>query len=126
MGRNSKDDSLSRYEELLKISVRYNDYLRYPRLKMRLASGAKLSELPAATTYVRNVKKALEGSDTEAIKSATDKLTTVFYSISEKLYSANAAGAAGAEGAAQTAGPNVDENGNVYDADYKVENDDNK
>ena len=60
MGRNSKDDSLSRYEELLKISVRYNDYLRYPRLKMRLASGAKLSELPAATTYVRNVKKALE------------------------------------------------------------------
>ena len=87
--------------------------------------GDKISgeEKAKAETEIENVKKALEGSDTEAIKSATEKLTTVFYSISEKLYSANAAGAAGAEGA-QTAGPNVDENGNVYDADYKVENDD--
>ena len=90
--------------------------------------GDKISseEKAKAETEIENVKKALEGSDTEAIKSATEKLTTVFYSISEKLYSANAAGAAGAEAAGQTAGPNVDENGNVYDADYKVENDDNK
>ena len=90
--------------------------------------GDKISgeEKAKAETEIENVKKALEGSDTEAIKAATDKLTTVFYSISEKLYSANAAGAAGAEAAGQTAGPNVDENGNVYDADYKVENDDNK
>ena len=90
--------------------------------------GDKISgeEKAKAEAEIENVKKALEGSDTEAIKSATDKLTTVFYSISEKLYSANAAGAAGAEAGAQTAGPNVDENGNVYDADYKVENDDNK
>ena len=87
--------------------------------------GDKISgeEKAKAETEIDNVKKALEGSDTEAIKTATDKLTTVFYSISEKLYSANAAGA---EAAGQTAGPNVDENGNVYDADYKVENDDNK
>ena len=90
--------------------------------------GDKISgeEKAKAEAEIENVKKALEGSDTEAIKNATDKLTTVFYSISEKLYSANAAGAAGAEAAGQTAGPNVDENGNVYDADYKVENDDNK
>ena len=88
--------------------------------------GDKISseEKAKAETEIDNVKKALEGSDTEAIKSATEKLTSVFYSISEKLYSANAAGAAGAEAAGQTAGPNVDENGNVYDADYKVENDD--
>ena len=87
--------------------------------------GDKISgeEKAKAETEIENVKKALEGSDTEAIKTATEKLTTVFYSISEKLYSANAAGSAGAEGA-QTAGPNVDENGNVYDADYKVENED--
>ena len=85
--------------------------------------GDKISseEKAKAETEIDNVKKALEGSDTEAIKSATEKLTSVFYSISEKLYSANAAGA---ENAGQTAGPNVDENGNVYDADYKVENDD--
>ena len=90
--------------------------------------GDKISgeEKAKAEAEIENVKKALEGSDTEAIKSATEKLTTVFYSISEKLYSANAAGTAGAEAAGQTAGPNVDENGNVYDADYKVENDDNK
>ena len=91
--------------------------------------GDKISseEKAKAETEIDNVKKALEGSDTEAIKSATEKLTSVFYSISEKLYSANAAGAAGAEAAGQTAGPNVDENGNVYDADYKVENEeDNK
>ena len=89
--------------------------------------GDKISgeEKAKAETEIENVKKALEGSDTEAIKSATEKLTTVFYSISEKLYAANAAAGAGAEGAEST-GPNVDENGNVYDADYKVENDDNK
>ncbi len=88
--------------------------------------GDKISgeEKAKAETEIENVKKALEGSDTEAIKQATEKLTTVFYSISEKLYSANAEAAnAGAE---QAGGPNVDENGNVYDADYKVESDDNK
>jgi molecular chaperone DnaK len=84
--------------------------------------GDKISseEKAKAEAEIDNVKKALEGSDTEAIKSATEKLTSVFYSISEKLYSTTA----GADAAGQTAGPNVDENGNVYDADYKVENDD--
>ncbi|CDA16708.1 MAG: molecular chaperone DnaK [Clostridia bacterium] len=92
--------------------------------------GDKISgeEKAKAETEIANVKKALEGSDVEAIKSATEKLTTVFYSISEKLYNQNAA--AGAQGAANAneaeAGPKVDENGNVYDADYKVEDDGNK
>ena len=90
--------------------------------------GDKISgeEKAKAEAEIENVKKALEGSDTEAIKQATEKLTTVFYSISEKLYAANAQ-TAGAQGTEQQTGPNVDENGNVYDADYKVENDeDNK
>ena len=92
--------------------------------------GDKISgeEKAKAETEIENVKKALEGSDTEAIKTATEKLTTVFYAISEKLYAANA-NAAGAEGTTTEnteAGPNVDENGNVYDADYKVEDEDNK
>ena len=39
-----------------------------------------------------NIKKALEGSDVEAIKSATEKLTTVFYSITEQLYKQTSAG----------------------------------
>ena len=92
--------------------------------------GDKISgeEKAKAETEIANVKKALEGSDVEAIKSATEKLTTVFYSISEKLYNQNAA--AGAQGAANAneaeAGPKGDENGNVYDADNKVEDDGNK
>ena len=54
-------------------------------------------------------------------------LTTVFYSISEKLYSQTAGAAnAGQEGAANTEGPKADANGNVYDTDYKVEGEDNK
>ena len=52
--------------------------------------------------------------------------------ITEKLYknanpNAGAAGAntdAGANGTAE--GPKTDENGNVYDADYKVEDDNDK
>ena len=90
--------------------------------------GDKISgeEKAKAEVEIESVKKALEGTDTEAIKQATEKLTTVFYAISEKLYAENAAQAnQGAENNNQ-AGPNVDENGNVYDADYKVENDDNK
>ena len=72
---------------------------------------------------IANVKKALEGTDVEAIKQATEKLTTAFYAISEKLYS-QAQQAAGAN-TENAQGPNVDENGNVYDADYKVEEDNN-
>ena len=83
--------------------------------------GDKISgeEKSKADAEIENVKKALEGSDVQAIKDATEKLQTVFYSISEKLY-------AQANSNAQTEtsnGPTEDANGNVYDADYKVEND---
>ena len=82
-------------------------------------------EKAKAETEIENVKKALEGSDTDAIKAATEKLTTVFYSITEKLYSqAQNAQGAGANPGAEAS--HTDENGNVYDADYKVEDDDKK
>ncbi len=94
--------------------------------------GDKISseEKAKAETEIANVKKALEGSDVEAIKAATEKLTTVFYSISEKLY-AQTAGAkqqteANAANAGTTEGPKTDENGNVYNAEYKVDEDDKK
>ena len=86
--------------------------------------GDKISgeEKAKATAEIDNVKKALEGSDVEKIKEATEKLKQVFYAMSEKLYSqANPNGAAGANAGAQ--GPQTDENGNVYNADYKVEDD---
>ena len=88
--------------------------------------GDKISneEKAKVETEIENVKKALEGTDTEAIKAATEKLTSVFYELTEKLYkNANPNGAAGADpnGAENAQGPKTDENGNVYDADYKVE-----
>ncbi len=88
--------------------------------------GDKISneEKAKVETEIENVKKALEGTDTEAIKAATEKLTSVFYELTEKLYkNANPNGAAGADpnGAENAQEPKTDENGNVYDADYKVE-----
>ncbi len=90
--------------------------------------GDKISgeEKAKVETEIDNVKKALETNNTETIKEATEKLTQVFYQISEKLYKANAAaqGANGAEGAEANTENNAN-NGNVYDADYKVEDDGN-
>jgi len=60
---------------------------------------------------VANVKKALEGTDTEAIKAATEKLTQVFYEISQKLYAE-----ANKQAEATSGSEDV-----VHDADYKVE-----
>ena len=92
--------------------------------------GDKISgeEKAKVEAEIENTKKALETNNVETIKDATDKLTKVFYEISEKLYSQvnpNAGAAAGATGAESTEGPKADENGNVYDADYKVEDDNN-
>ncbi len=92
--------------------------------------GDKISgeEKAKAEEEIANVKKALEGTDVEAIKQATEKLTTVFYSISEKLYAASNsnAGANAGTGENTQQGPKTDENGNVYDADYKVEDENDK
>ena len=94
--------------------------------------GDKISgeEKAKAEEEIANVKKALEGTDVEAIKAATEKLTQVFYSISEKLYSQVQQQAsqaqAGDTAGANPQGPSTDENGNVYDADYSVEDNDNK
>ena len=111
------------------IEVRNNaESLVYNCQKTITDLGDKISgeEKAKAETEIENVKKSLEGTDVEAIKTATEKLTTIFYSISEKIYSQNA-GAANAEGAnAGTEGPKADENGNVYDTDYKVEDEENK
>ena len=89
--------------------------------------GDKISgeEKAKATAEIENVKKALEGSDIDKIKEATEKLKQAFYAMSEKLYAqANPNGAAGAgANAGAGTGPQTDANGNVYNADYKVEDD---
>ena len=76
------------------------------------------------------LKQALTGTDTAAIKAATEELTQVFYKVSEKLYQA----AGGAQGAgfdpsqAGGANPGAGAQGgqDYYDADYTVVDDDNK
>ncbi|MCI8393590.1 MAG: molecular chaperone DnaK [Clostridia bacterium] len=109
------------------IEVRNNaESLVYNCEKTMTELGDKISgeEKAKVETEVDSVKKALEGTDTEAIKQATEKLTQVFYELSEKLYK-QANPNAGAD--ASQSGPTQDENGNVYDADYNVEGeDDNK
>ena len=89
--------------------------------------GDKVSgeEKAKVETEIENVKKALEGDNVDTIKEATEKLTTVFYEISEKLYS-QVNPNAGANPAGETTGTTQNADGNVYDADYKVENDDDK
>ena len=86
--------------------------------------GDKISgeEKAKVETEIDNVKKALEGNNIEMIKQATEKLTTVFYEISEKLYNQNAA--AQGQANANTEGT-ANGNGTVHDAEYKVEEDGN-
>jgi len=110
------------------IEVRNNaESLVYNSQKTIDELGDKISgeEKAKVETEIENVKKALEGTDIENIKTATEKLTTAFYAVSEKLYSQAAAQNQGAEGTKPEGEPKVDENGNVYDADYKVENENN-
>ena len=110
------------------VEVRNNaESLVYSSQKTLDDLGDKVSgeEKAKVETEIENVKKALEGTDTEAIKQATEKLTTVFYEISEKLYKQNAP-----QGDNNTAngGPKEGSDGTVHDTEYKVENetDENK
>ena len=112
------------------IEVRNNaESLVYNSQKTLDELGDKVSgeEKAKVEAEVENVRKALEGTNVDTIKEATEKLTKVFYELSEKLYSAQAAQGATATDAATDNGEAKE--GTVYDADYKVEedgNDDNK
>ena len=74
--------------------------------------GDKISdeEKSKAKAEIDKVNKALEGKDTEEIKKATESLTQVFYSISEKLYAEQAQAAQAAQGAAQAEDTSASEN----------------
>ena len=74
---------------------------------------------------IENLKKVKDSDDIEAIKTATEKLTTTFYSVSEKLYSQAQQTQGTNPGTEASGNVNTDENGNVYNADYKVEDDNN-
>ncbi len=76
---------------------------------------------------LNKVKDALKGTDTQAIKDATEELKKAFYAVSEKLYAQQGGqpgpgpdmGGAGFGGGQGQSGPD-----NVVDADYEVVDDD--
>ncbi len=77
---------------------------------------------------LQSLKTALTGTDTAAIKSATEELTQAFYKLSEKMYQqANPQGQPGAGFDPSNMGgqPGGSDNGQqYYDADYTVVDDD--
>ena len=87
--------------------------------------GDKISgeEKAKVEAEIENVKKALETNNVDTIKEATEKLTTVFYEISEKLYSQVNPNAGAQDGAQQNANTENNNGDTVYDAEYKVEDD---
>jgi len=109
--------------------VRNNaDSLVYNSEKTLKELGDKISadEKAKVEAEIENTKKALEGTDVDAISAASEKLTTAFYSISEKLYQ-QAAAQQQAQGEAQPQEGEVKNDDNVVDADYKVvDEDENK
>ncbi len=95
------------------------DQMIYQSEKTLEELGDKVTEAEKAPIQeaVEKLRTTLNGSDVEAIKSATEEVQKAFYSISEKLYQQQAAEAGAQPGAA----PNDD---GVVDADYEVVDDD--
>ena len=76
---------------------------------------------------IADVKKALEGTDLEAIKASSDALQQKFYEVSSKIYQqANPQGAPDMGNMGDMGGQNPNASGGTYDGDYTVVDDDNK
>ena len=109
------------------------DTLVYETEKTMKELGDKIAESDKSriNAEVENVKSALNGSDSEAIKAATEKLTEVSYEVFGKIYQQQAqqnGGAAGfdpnagAAGSGNNGGSNSSNGSDdgVVDADYEV------
>ena len=99
------------------IEIRNNaDQMVYQTEKLMKDAGDKLDESDKAgvNAELDKLKEALKGTDTEAIKVATEGVQNKVYELSSKIYAQNP-GAAGADPNA-AAGANAD---GVYDADFK-------
>ncbi|ABY93351.1 chaperone protein DnaK [Thermoanaerobacter mathranii subsp. mathranii str. A3] len=102
------------------------DSLIYQAEKTMKDLGDKMTqaEKDEINKEIENVRKALEGSDIEAIKSASEKLSQAFYKVSTRIYQ-QAGGQTGGATNTDSAGQGTTQD-NVYEANYKVEDDDNK
>lgn len=113
------------------IDIRNNaDSMVYQSEKTLKELGDKLdaSDKSKIEEEINKVKEALKGTDTEKIKAATEALTQAFYNISSKIYQQNPGAAGGPNPGAGFGGGDAQGTGqqqdNVYDADYKVVDDD--
>ena len=74
-----------------------------------------------AESAIADVRRATEGTDAAALKSATERLSQVAMKISEAMYKAQQAGAgpqpSGAEAGPSAAGPSTEEK--VVDAEFE-------
>ncbi len=104
------------------------DSLIYQTEKTLKDLGDKVSPDDKANVEVElnHLKEVVKGDDAEAIKAASEKLSQAFYAISQKMYQQNP-GAAGPGGFDPNqdggANPGTDGQDDVYDADYKVVDD---
>ena len=118
-------------KEKEKVEIRNNaDSLVFQTEKTIKDLGDKVSseDKGKIEAEIATVKSALAGTDTDAIKAATEKLSQVSYDVFGKVYQqANAqAGAAGAQGGPQDGAQQAPPDDNVVDADYEVVDDEKK
>ncbi len=104
------------------------DQMVYQSEKALADMGDKLdaNDKSSVENAINAVKEALKGTDTQAIKTATESLQQAFYAVSEKMYQQAAPNNAdaGAQNTGNAGGASADGNGQYYDADYKVVDDD--
>ena len=103
------------------------DQMVYQTEKTLQEMGDKLdpADKSEVEAKLQSLKTALQGSDTEAIKAATEELNQAFYKVSEKLYQQTGAQPGEAPGAGAEQQPGGDGQ-DYYDADYTVVDDDKK
>ena len=112
------------------------DQMVYQTEKTMADLGDKLqgAEKAEVEQKLQALKTALTGTDSAAIKSATEDLTQTFYKLSEKLYQQAGGPQGGPQGfdpsqyqQGPQGGPQGGQGGqDYYDADYTVVDDDNK
>ena len=102
------------------------DQMVYQTEKTIADLGDKLDagEKAEVESKLNALKQALTGTDSSAIKAATEELTQAFYKLSEKLYQQQG-GAAGFDPSQAGGAQGTTSNGqDYYDADYTVVDDD--
>ena len=103
------------------------DQVVYQTEKALEEMGDKIDANDKATVEaaLNKLKDALKGTDTEAIKAATEEASKAFYPIAEKMYAQAQSNPQGGQPGPDMGGASAGSDPNVVDADYTVVDDDN-